>query len=475
MDNKKPPIIIGVLRYQALCLALLLSLTLGAQNSKIKCYFNHPVNTAVSTGTNALYLNTTFDDTLIAYINRAQVSIDLCVYNYYVTSASDVMNAVATAINNAYSRGVTIRWIGNGTSSNNGWANLNANIQTLSSPTTSSYGICHNKFVVFDVNSANSNDAIVWTGSYNFTRQQNDNDYNNVVIIQDKNVATAYYNEFNKMWGGTGSSPNTTNSKFGTYKTASAVNTFTVNGTPIEVYFSPKDNTASHLRNAINTANSDLFFGIYTFTDTTVANRIKNKYNLGIPARGIMDQFSNTYTPYTTLNATMGPSNLEVYSNNTYLYHNKIMLIDALNASSDPQVCTGSFNWSLSATNQNDENMIVIHDAVVANQYYQSLCKNFTDLGGASCPMVGLEEYDFGSEQVAIFPNPASEQINIQVKNAGLDLQVSITDLLGNKIKELPAIQNNQVSVDIKDLAPGVYFFHISRGDGSFNRRFIKQ
>ena len=191
-------------------------------NPKIKCYFNHPVNTNVSTGTNAVYLPNGFKDTLIAYINRAKHTIDICVYNFYQTSTSDPINTIATAINNAYTRGVTIRWINNGTSSNNALAaNVNTNIHSISSPTTSAYGICHNKFVVFDANSTTASDAIVWTGSFNFSTEQNTVDYNNVLIIQDKPLAQAYYSQFNQMWGGTAATPNTATSVFGIYKTAS--------------------------------------------------------------------------------------------------------------------------------------------------------------------------------------------------------------------------------------------------------------
>src|ERR1700739_632245 len=67
-----------------------------AQNPKIKCYFNHPVNNAVSTTTNAICLNTAFLDTLIAYINRAKYTIDFCVYDYYITPG-DGMDVLATA------------------------------------------------------------------------------------------------------------------------------------------------------------------------------------------------------------------------------------------------------------------------------------------------------------------------------------------------------------------------------------------
>lgn len=470
MDKKRPPIIIGVMRLSVITIMLLATLAAKAQNPKIKCYFNHPVNTALSTGTNAVYLNTTFVDTLIGYINRAKATIDVCVYNYYITSG-DGMNAIATAINNAYARGVTIRWIGNGSSSNNGWANLNTNIHTVSSPTTSTYGICHNKFVVFDVNTSNANDAIVWTGSYNFTRQQNDHDYNNVVIIQDKAVATAYYNQFNQMWGSTTATPNATNSKFGPYKTASTVNSFTVNGTPVEVYFSPKDGTASHLQTEIGTANNELFFGIYTFTDNTTATDIKNKINAGVAGRGIMDQFSNTYTPYTTLNPVMG-ANLKVYSNNTYLYHNKVMLIDALHPSSDPLVCTGSFNWSSSADTRNDENMIVIHDATIANQYYQSLCEDFTTLGGAACTPMGLENFDV-EKQMAINPNPATSELNIYLVN-GDKTTIKLTDLQGRVVRS-DSFNDNHYTLNVADLDKGFYLVVIEQGTRIISQKFLKE
>jgi hypothetical protein len=362
------------------CLLLAFHIS-SAQNSKIKCYFNHPVNNAISTGQNAIYLNGTFPDTIAAYINRAKYTVDIALYNYTSTAGS-IVAKLATAVNNAYNRGVIIRWIYDGSSSNTGLSLLNAGIQTFASPINSGY-IMHNKFVVIDANSATASDPFAITGSYNWSTQQTNTDYNNIIIVQDKPVALAYYNEFNKMWGGSGPTPNVGAAVFSTSKTASAQTSFNVNGTTVELYFSPKDNAGTHLQNAINTANDDLFFGIYAFTDNSIANLINTKYNAGINVRGIMDVFSQTYTPYTTLNSVLG-SNMIVY-NSTGLYHNKIMIVDAFDSTSDPLVCTGSFNWSLSAETSNDENSIIVHDPFIANQYYQSLCQNFTDFGGIPC------------------------------------------------------------------------------------------
>lgn len=475
------PVIIGVMRKTKVFFATLalLSLFVNAQNPKIKCYFNHPVNSAVSTGTNAVYLNGTMKDTLIAYINRAKFSIDFCVYNFYCTSASDPILAIATAVNNAYTRGVTIRWIGNGSSSNNGFVYLNSAISTVLSPTTTAYGISHNKFVVIDANSSDSNDPIVWTGSMNFTSQQNGTDFNNVVILQDKPLAQAYTSQFNQMWGSTTATPNSSAAKFGTFKTASTTTSFTVNGTPVQVYFSPKDGATAKLTAAINSANNEMFFGIYTFTDNNVANTIKARISVGVAAHGIEDSFSQTYSPYTTLSpGTVMGTNLKVYNGGSALYHNKVMLIDALHPSSDPQVCTGSFNWSGAANTSNDENFIVIHDSTLANEYYQSLCKNFTDVGGAAsaCPAIsGIEAYDYGQQQFAVYPNPGTSVINVFVKNAGSRLIVKITDQLGNIVRETSAFSNDEVSLNIEDISAGLYFVSILRGDKTFTQKFVKQ
>jgi hypothetical protein len=471
MDKKRPPVIIGVMKTAFAALLLLLTAGAGAQNSKIKCYFNRPVNTGVSTGVNAVYLNTTFVDTAVAYINRSKYSLDICVYNYTYNSG-DGLDAIATAVNSAYNRGVAVRWIYDGSSTNSGLALLNAGIATLGSPTGFSYGIMHNKFMVIDANSTNLADPVVFTGSFNFSRAQSDVDYNNIIVFQDKPLAQAFYAEFNKMWGGTGATPNLSASRFGPFKTASAQTSFTVNGTPVEVYFSPMDPSGTQLQNAINTVNSDLFFGIYTFTDTSIANLIKARKNAGFSVRGIMDSYSQGFTPYTTLSAALG-SNLRVYSSSG-TYHNKIMLVDAAVAGSDPQVFTGSFNWSISAQTKNDENSVVVHDAVVANQYYQSLCRNFTDLGGSACPLVGIDEFDLGPLEAVVYPNPASSALTVKIKNAGARLSARIVDLAGRELLSVSDV-SDELLLDITPLQAGLYFVEMMRGDRSFSARFVKQ
>lgn len=416
---------------------ILFSINLFAQNPKIKCYFNHPVNNAVATNAKAVFLNGTFPDTIAAYINRAKYTVDIAQYDF-TSTAGDVVSKIATAANNAVARGVVVRWIYNGSSTNKGLSQLNASIKTLGSPTTSSYGIMHNKFMVVDANATDTTVPIVLTASYDWSVQQTNSDYNNMVILQNKNLAIAYYNEFNKMWGGTAAAPDTTKSTFGTHKTASTQHIFNVNGTKVELYFSPKDSLGVHLQNTINTVNNELFFAIYTFTDNTIATLINNKFNSGITVNGIIDNYSTTYAAYKTLSPVLG-TKMILYNKPPYIYHNKIMLIDAQHPSSDPQVFTGSFNWSNAAETSNDENAIVIHDASIANQYYQSVCDDYFTLGGTACisPMPIDLLYFKGNIQgnnVLLQWACETNQINNTYQLQRSEDGISYSDLEGNNI-----------------------------------------
>lgn len=438
------------------------NLTQTNPNGSIKAYFNHPVNNALSTGTNAIYLNNCIDDTLAAYINRAQLSIDVAMYNY-TTNGSDSMDIIANAINAAYNRGVAIRWIHDGGVSNTALPLLNSAIPLLPSPQGGSYTIMHNKFLIFDAASANPMDAIVWTGSCNLTRQQIKDDYNNVIIVQDSALAARYTKEFNQMWGSTGMTPDTLQSKFGPYKQDLGEHNFVIGGYPLNVYFSPSDGTNNIINNTINTADSSLHFGVYSFTDATDANSILAKYNNGLFVTGIMDQTSQPYTAYSTLSGPMG-ADLRVFASG-YVYHSKMLIVDESAVSSDPTVLTGSHNWSNVANTQNDENTLVVHSSILANEYYQSFCQNFTTLGGAACIGATLiPSNNLQKIKLQAYPNPSNGQVTI--KGGSNKVSCTIMDLPGKIIGSYELNNSNDHSKTL-DLQEGVYIVRSTDEQGN--------
>lgn len=428
---------------------------------KIIAYFNRPVNNAVSTGTNAIYLNKLIDDTLIAYINRAKHTLDCAVYSFNESSG---ITSISAALNAAYSRGVVIRWIYDGSSSNPSISLLNSAINKLPSPTGMQYGLMHNKFMIIDANSANLNEPTVWTGSTNWTTTQINTDANNVIIIQDKDVAQAYTTEFNEMWGDTGVAPNLGNSKFGSFKTNNTPHTFSVGGTNIEIYFSPTDGTNSKLQQSIVSANTDMYFGIYSFTDKADADSIADRIQQhNVYVAGIIDPTSNSYPPYATLKPIMGANLIKDTIAGTGLYHNKMLIVDPSSTASDPLVFTGTHNWSASADTKNDENTIVVHSPVMANIYYQSFHQNFTDVGGGTLqPQSGIATISNHST-INVYPNPCNDYTSIKINTPANinESEISVFNILGKETTTTISRKNNEYFLNTKNIPNGLYFIKI--------------
>ena len=440
-----------------------------AQTAKIKVYFNHPVDTSLSSGVHAIFLNQTIDDTIVAYINRAKYSIDIAVYNY--SQSGNIAN-ISGAINNAFANGIKIRWIYNESSSNSGLTNVNNGIHKLASPAGTEYGIMHNKFMVIDAASENLNDPIVLTGSCNWNEGQFYYDVNNVIIFQDSELAKAYTNEFNEMWGDTGLIPDAIHSKFGPYKSDNTQHLFNIGGIVVEQYFSPSDGTNSQINDAINSADEDLYFGVYTFTGSDLANSIVDRIqNHNVQAVGIIDEFSQGYAPYDILSPVMN-NNLEVYTLSGSIYHNKMLIADPCTPGSDPLVETGSHNWTFSAETKNDENTVIIHSDTIANIYYQSFYQNFVDLRGrlAFCKnIVGVKETEDLDFQ--IYPNPSNEMLNI----ISSDLPVTsfyIYNTLGKIIYSENNLFKNKI-INTSTFQSGIYLIRFDINSVSFSKYLI--
>ena len=450
--------------------------------NKIKYYFNHPPETSVSTGVDAINLNGRIDDTLIAYINRAKYTLDIAVYNYTSYSGSSDLTSVANALNAAYARGVKIRMIHDSSSTNSGLAYVNFAIPRLASPAnTGAYGIMHDKFMVVDGHSPNPDESIVWTGSTNWSVAQFERDYDNVVIVQDSALAHAYIGEFNQMWGDTGITPNVINSKFGPDKHDLGRHHFTIDGKHVELYFSPSDTTNNHIKSSILTADKDLYFGVYTMTDNGCANSIATVKMNGAYVAGIVDQYSNYSgnTAYATLTTNLG-SNFITYTGSD-LYHNKYVVIDPSDACSDPMVLTGSHNWTSAANTKNDENTLIIHDATAANIYLQAFRGDFYALGGSLTKVYGctsgVQTVTEESVNLDIYPNPSSGDFTMTLDLASPQkVTAYITDISGRSFTMIndewqPAGSMKKiVSVPVS----GIYILKIVTQNGVYNHQIIR-
>ena len=181
--------------------------TQSTSSGKIRLCFNNSIDTNVATIENAQFSGVYTNDSIKAYIDKAMHTLDVAVYNH-----SDAM--ITTAINDAYDRGVRVRYITCESTATMALGSLNDNIPVLERPEV--MGIMHNKFIIIDADVADS--TWVLSGSTNWTSEQIFNDPNHIIMVQDQSVARTYELEFNEMWGSDGDEPDAANAKFGSDK-----------------------------------------------------------------------------------------------------------------------------------------------------------------------------------------------------------------------------------------------------------------
>jgi hypothetical protein len=449
---------------------------------RIITYFNRTTEPDAATpGNNAITLNQAIDDTLIAYINRAQQTLDIAIYNLNNSGLSDM----SAAINAAAARGVVCRLIYDGTSANLGVNGLSASVARLRSPTGTNpnggfYSIMHNKFVIIDADIADANIPILWTGSTNLTNAQINSDWNNVIIFQDQSMARVFKVEFEEMWGSTTTTPGaiynastqTGTARFGNNKQDNTPHEVKVGNNRVEVYFSPSDGTSRKIIDAINSANSSFQFSQYVFTRTEIAFALADKFRslgAGNCSRGLIDDTSGTGggNVWGILSPMGAARRLFPLAG---ILHHKYLIVDQDNVASDPLVVTGSHNWSTAGETTNDENTVMVHNALVANQFYQEFAKRFgADAGGVLCPFTSVAS-SIKAKALVMAPNPTTGLVWLQLQEAA---QVEIISTTGTVVYSQKVAASE--GLNLAGLAAGVYQVRAVTSTGLFTGRVALQ
>src|SRR5690606_494749 len=100
-----------------------------------------------------------------------------------------------------------------------------------------------------------------------------------------------------------------------------------------------------------------------------------------------------------------------------------------------------------------------------------------TFLGAYEGPEL-LSVSDYNQLEVALYPNPASDLLNIQSSYfSGNTIEIEVYDQLGQVV--LPSqrlnIENNEISLSVEALSSGMYFVKIHNDSSSTSKKFIKR
>jgi len=122
-----------------------------------------------------------------------------------------------------------------------------------------------------------------------------------------------------------------------------------------EVFFSLYDNPQKEIIKNINQAEAFINIAMYIFTDREIAIPLVKACERGVKVRLYLDKEQVDYK-YSQSRFLVQKGIKTRISTNNYIMHNKFAIID------NRILLTGSYNWTFSANNRNDENLMVIDD-----------------------------------------------------------------------------------------------------------------
>jgi len=281
----------------------------------------------------------TLESALLESIDGAQSQIDVAMYNFSLTSAADALVA-------AQKRGVEVRVVLDSDALDGRAAQrLQAGgVQVLGDRRES---LMHNKFLVVD-------GRVVWSGSLNLTESGLSADNNNFVRIESAGLAKAYGDEFDEMFD--------LDVFGGGAPTAAGAGDVMVDGTEVEVLFAPDDRPSHRLEELVRQAQDSIDMLAYNFTLNGLRDALVDAQQRGVRVRAVFDesQADAAGGEY----AALRKAGMEVrLDGNDGLMHEKVIVVDG------QSVALGSYNFTRSADENNDENLLIVHDAGIAQAY----------------------------------------------------------------------------------------------------------
>lgn len=301
------------------------------------------------------------DTVILPALSRARRSIDVASFDLNVP-------AFVQALIDAHQRGVVVRVVVDDDHGatilrpelNNGQA-FDA-LKTLKAggvPLVDggrSNGLMHNKIIIVD-------GATLFTGSWNVSYNDTFRNNNNLLRITEPRLIANYQAEFDDMF---------VNKQFGARSRLRAmVPVLTIDGTPVENFFAPRDRVMDKVVQEANKARHSIRFMAFTFTEADLAKQMISQAKLGVQVQGVVEVRGASQGQMPTLFCARQPA-IEVKTDgNPGTMHHKVIIID------DETVITGSYNFTRTADTANDDSLLIIRNPAVAALYLQEFARVF--------------------------------------------------------------------------------------------------
>jgi len=211
-------------------------------------------------------------------------------------------------------------------------------------------GLMHNKFMIMDGQS-------VWTGSMNYTVNGGYRNNNNIIVMESAAAAAAYQTEFDEMFE---------RGEFGVRSSDDGIVSFALGAGEFSIIFAPEADEVSLLKAEIEAAARSIHLMTFVFSLEELAAAIlkqaDNQSAGDFIVRGVFERRNSTasWSQLPSLHCAGADMRRD---GSPFVMHHKVIIID------EHTVITGSFNYSRSAAERNDENIVIIRNELIAKLY----------------------------------------------------------------------------------------------------------
>jgi len=315
---------------------------LGFRAPWLELYFIDPTNPFAQREVGSV------DDLMSASIIAAKQSVDVAMRSLSLESITKALIMTAH-------RGIPVRVITE-TDSLSGRSNFqvlkDAGIPVIDDQQP---GLMNDKFIVIDHNQ-------VWTGSVDYNLSGVFREYNAAIRVFSPEMAADYTKEFDEMF---------VNNQFGRLVVPETpYPSVTIQGTQIDVLFSPDDLVVDRLSVLLGEAQQSIYFLAYSFGSNDLGNIIREKAAEGVVVGGVLESDQVTSeeanpTQVEELNL-FRKAGLDIrLDGKPEVMNHKIIIIDGR------IVVMGSYDLTDRAENENDENVLIIHDEKIAQKFME--------------------------------------------------------------------------------------------------------
>lgn len=160
---------------------------------------------------------------------------------------------------------------------------------------------------------------------------------------------------------------------------ALSISTFSSAEMIVQACFSPQGKCSTHILREIDQAKRELLVAVYAFTNDELAGALVQAKKRGVTVQVVIDRDFDVRTDHSKgkffeankipLRRVSGAKS-KSQERDAGLMHQKFAVIDR------KTVFTGSYNWTHSAENSNDENLLLFRDAgPLAEEYRQAFLR----------------------------------------------------------------------------------------------------